>query len=356
MAALQFIHISGYGRTPGRGRGPHETIEGMTAEAARVPGHAPHVRYPLEPRIVYGVSPTEAGQQALRLSNLATDRRRRRLKSDGVILVAGVATFPIPVAHMGEFVSDYDTYNLWVSLTLEWLLKEHGESLVSVVEHTDEGYLHLHFFILPRLMPNHRLDFDLAHPGRKALNAAVEKNLQPAARQAAYTNAMVDWQDRYHREVSAFFGHDRYGPRRARLDRARHKVNRQAEIDLSRLRAELELDYWAKVSAEEARERSGRVSKTDFIAATAERQQLLQREIDRLRTLLRDHGIDARVAPTPPPKSQSGEALAMLGEPDASRPQKPISNRPLKDLWTAHRLKIDAKASRSPPLPRCSLC
>jgi hypothetical protein len=351
MAALQFIHINGYGWTPGRGRDPHETISGMTAEAARSQGNAPHVRYPQEPRIVYGVSPTEAGRQALRLSHLARDRRGRRLKSDGVVLVAGVATYPIPVVDMGGFVSDHDAYNLWVSRTLEWLLKEHGGSLVSVVEHTDEGHLHLHFFTLPQLAPDNRLDFDLAHPGRKALNAAVEKNAQPAAQQAAYTNAMVDWQDRYHREVSLCFGHDRYGPRRKRLDRARHRVNREAEANLSRLRAELELDYWAPVSEQEAQERSHLVSKSDFIAAAAERQQQLQKEIDRLRTLLRDHGIDERDAPTPPPQPQSGarvsEALAMLGELEVlPAPQTPDPNKSARDLGTAYRLKIDAKADQ----------
>jgi hypothetical protein len=111
MTAMQFIHLNGYGRTPGRGCDPHETIKGMTSEAARAPGNAPHVRYPQEPRIVYGVSPTEVGQEALRLLHLARDRVGRRLKSDGVVLVAGVATYPIPVADMGDFASDGDVYN-----------------------------------------------------------------------------------------------------------------------------------------------------------------------------------------------------------------------------------------------------
>src|SRR5947208_12585490 len=78
MAAVQFIHHGGYGRTPGRGCEPHETIEGVTAEAGRVPGNAPHVRYPQEPRILYGISPTKVGQMALQLSHMARDRQGRR--------------------------------------------------------------------------------------------------------------------------------------------------------------------------------------------------------------------------------------------------------------------------------------
>src|SRR3954449_10966427 len=59
MTAMQFIHHGGYGKTPGRGRKSYETIAGVTAEAGRVPGNAPHVRYPQAPRVLYGVSPTE---------------------------------------------------------------------------------------------------------------------------------------------------------------------------------------------------------------------------------------------------------------------------------------------------------
>jgi len=351
MAAVQFIHHGGYGRTPGRGRESHETIEGVTAEAGRVPGNAPHVRYPQEPRLLYGISPMEVGQRALRLSHMAKDRQGRRLRCNGVVLAAGVVTYPIPVANIGEFVSDHDTYDLWVSRTLEWLLTQHGASLVSVVEHTDEGHLHLHFFALPQIGPNGRLNFDLAHAGRSALNAAVERGLQPAAQQAAYVNAMTDYQDRYHRDVSRFFRHERYGPRRKRVDRSRHKANRQAEIDLSRYKAELELEYWRSVTEEEANDRSRRVSEIDFIAVAVERQRLLETENERLRQCLRDHGIDDRDAPEPSPPLQSdadmSEALAVLDQFDiVAQPQTEESDEPETDLWTQHRQAMNAKVDQ----------
>jgi hypothetical protein len=351
MAAVQFIHHGGYGRTPGRGRESHETIAGVTAEAGRVPGNVPHVRYPQEPRLLYGISPMEVGQKALRLSHMAKDRRGRRLRCNGVVLAAGVVTYPIPVAAMGQFVSDYDTYSLWVSRTLEWLLTQHGASLVSVVEHTDEGHLHLHYFTLPQIGPNGRLNFDLAHAGRHALNAAIERGRTPAARQAAYVNAMIDYQDGYHRDVSKFFGHDRYGPRRKRVERALHKVNRQAEADLSRFRAELELEYWGFVTDEDANERSRQVSKLDFIAVAAEQQRLQQMEIERLRQRLRDHGIDDRDAPEPSPPLQSGadisEALAVLDQFDVvAQPQTEESHEPETDLWAQHQRVMNAKVDQ----------
>jgi hypothetical protein len=351
MAAIQFIHHGGYGRTPGRGREPHQTIEGVTAEAGRVPGNAPHVRYPTEPRILYGISPTEVGQMALRLSYMAKDRQGRHLRCNGVVLAAGVVTYPIPVADMGEFASDRDTYNLWVSRTLEWLLNEHGASLVSVVEHVDENQLHLHFFTLPGIEPNGHLNFDLAHAGRSALNAAVERKLQPAAQQAAYVGAMTEYQDRYHRDVSHFFGHDRFGPRRKRVERALHKVNRQAEADLSRSRAKLEFEYRYPVTDEEANERTRHVSQVDFIAVAVEHHRLQQTEIERLRKRLRDHGIDDREAPEPSPPLRSctdlSEALAVLDQFDTVV-QRPTEEayEPGTDLWTEQRRAINAKVDQ----------
>jgi hypothetical protein len=351
MAAIQFIHHGGYGRTPGRGREPHETIEGVTAEAGRIPGNAPHVRYPQAPRILHGIRPTEVGQMAVRLSYMAKDRQGNRLRCDGVVLAAGVVTYPIPVANMGEFASDYDTYSLWVSRTLEWLLIQHGESLVSVVEHTDEGHLHLHYFTLPELGPGGHLNFDLAHAGRSALNAAVERKVQPAAQQAAYVGAMIDYQDRYHRDVSKFFRHERCGPGRKRVERAVHKVNRQAEADLARSRAKLEFEYWCPVTDEEANERSRHVSKVDFIAVAAEEHRLQQMEIERLRQRLRDHGIDDRDAPEPSPAPQGGadrsEALAFLDQLNiVVQPENEASDEPEPDLWTQQRRIIDAKVDR----------
>lgn len=290
MTAIQFIRLTGFGRTPGRGCEPHETIEGITGEAVRAKGCAPHIRYPSEPRLVYGISPTEVGREAIRLSLQARDSIGRRLKSDAVALVAGVVTFPIPVAEMGGFESDGDAYNLWVTKTLDWLLKEFS-GLVSVVEHTDEGYLHLHFFCLPQLAPDGQLDFLPAHPGRKALKEAKERGVEPAVQQAAYTNAMIAWQDRYHQEVSKFFGHDRYGPRRRRVDRARHKANREAAAKLVQHRAELELEYRIDVSDEEADVRSQLIDEADVVAAAVATIRQQRREIVRLRSIMRDRGI-----------------------------------------------------------------
>jgi hypothetical protein len=302
---IQSLHLNGYGLTPGRGQEPYATIGGIVAEATRMPANSPHVAHPIKPNLLYGVGPMEVGEEAALLALQAKDRIGRKLRSNGVVLLAGVVSCPMPASCMGEFVSDYDFYHRWRGLVVDWLKLEHGDRLKSVVEHIDEDMLHLHYFLLPTLGSGNRLDFARAHPGRDALNDAVDKGVCKAAQQAAYTQAMIDYQDRFHSQVSVLFGHERLGPRRRRIERERHKVIRQAEKDLSRLRAELEFEYWAPASENEANERSRFVSKSDFIAVAAEEQKKLQAEIARLKNLLNEHGIDDRPDLAPVPYSQS---------------------------------------------------
>ncbi len=303
---IQSMHLNGYGRTPGRRQEPYATIEGIVAEATRVPANSPRVSHPVKPKLIYGADPRDVGVEAVSLSLLANDRIGRRLRSNGAVLLAGVVSYPMPVSCMGEFVSDYDVYHHWRTLVVDWLKLEHGDRLKSVVEHVDEDMLHLHFFSLPTIGIDNRLDFAQAHPGRHSLNAAVDRGVCKAAQQAAYTQAMIDYQDRLHSQVSVLFGHERVGPRRRRIERERHKVIRQAEFDLSRRRAELEFEFWAPVSEDEANERSLVVSKSDFIAVAvaAEEQKKLQAEIARLKGLLNEHGIEDRYGLTPVPGSQ----------------------------------------------------
>lgn len=315
---IQSLHLNGYGRTAGRGQAAYATIEGIVAEATRVPANSPHVAHPIEPNLVYGVDPIEVGEQAVALSLQAKDRTGRKLRSNGIVLLAGVVSYPMPISCMGEFVSDYDAYHLWRGMVVDWLKLEHGDRLKSIVEHVDEDMLHLHFFSLPILGVDNRLDFAGAHPGRCALNDAVDRGVCKAAQQAAYTQAMIDYQDRFHSQVSAVFGHERLGPRRRRIERERHKVIRQAEKDISRLRAELELEYWAPVSENEADQRSRHVSKRDFIAVAAEEQQKLQAEIARLKNLLNEHGIDDRPDSASIPQPQTWPDVDQDWDPGAS--------------------------------------
>jgi hypothetical protein len=149
VSNLQFIHLSSYGETPGRGQPAYATIKGVIAEAVRAPDNAPHIAFPDGPAQIFGIDPLEVADQATELLRLAKDSWGRRLRNSCVSLIAGVATYPIPKADMGGFVSDRDCYHLWEQQTLEFLKKEHGDALKCVLRHEDETYLHLHFYILP---------------------------------------------------------------------------------------------------------------------------------------------------------------------------------------------------------------
>lgn len=308
---VQFIRLSGYGERPGRGQPPYATINGVIAEAIRAARNAPHVAFPTEPVQIFGIDPLEVAHQAIELLRLAKDTRGRRLRKSSVSLIAGVATYPIPKSDMGGFVSDYDVYSLWEQQTLEFLKKEHGEALKCVLRHKDEFRLHLHFYILPTLTMDGRLDFCHAHPGRYARANAVERRVCSAACDAAYTNATVDYQNRYHADVSRFFGHERVGPRRKRVDRDRHKANRAATEHAERIRAELELDYRVTVSESEANERSRFISEIHFIAVAVEREQRLRAEIDRLQADKRQLEEELRCLRQVNDPSENGDALIL---------------------------------------------
>jgi hypothetical protein len=281
---MQFIHLDCY---------PRAAIGGI-GEAMRVPAYCRHVLQPIEPTQVFGANLNDVGDEALRQSLQARDRAGRRLRSNGAVFGAGVVTYPLPAREMDVF--DKDVYGYWVQCSLGWLRCEHGESLKAVLEHTDEDHYHLHYYPEPSLGPDGRLDFSKAHPGRHALNDAVDRGVCKAAQNAAYVQAMIDYQSRFHAEVSRRFGHDRHGPRRQRIDRARHKVFREADEHLKRKRAELEMEYHARASQEEVNERSLRVGAVEFIAVAVELQKKYQAEIARLKEVLRAKGIDDEIS------------------------------------------------------------
>jgi len=82
----------GYGRSPRKNAPKWSCIAGITREGARIPGAANHIKYPSTPKLLYGCSPLEAGRLAAERADQAYDhgRRRRRLRRDGIALLAGV--------------------------------------------------------------------------------------------------------------------------------------------------------------------------------------------------------------------------------------------------------------------------
>ena len=69
---------------------------------------------------------------------------------------------------------------------LNGLKTKYGDNLKSVVEHTDEAYPHLHFYVVPKLGDR----FDSVHDGYRAANEAKAQGLKKGAQNGAYKSAM----------------------------------------------------------------------------------------------------------------------------------------------------------------------
>ena len=197
----QCLHLSTAGLKPRKKQPRWSCIAGVCAEGARAPHASKHIPFPVEPRLIHGISPIEVGRIAEERACQARDPLGKKLRRDGTALMAGVVSYPGPRKEIDEDPVDQDIYLLWRRLTLAWLLAQFGEHLLSVA--LAEG--------------------------------ADKKNGE-----RAYRAGMRAWQDAYYREVSKFFRHDRYGPRRARVSRREREMQQAMEAERARLLADIE--------------------------------------------------------------------------------------------------------------------
>jgi hypothetical protein len=202
------------------------------------------------------VSPIEAGRLATERADQARDAglKPRRLRPDGICLLAGVVSYPWDHLSLCDDPVDSDAYSLWQQMTLAWLRHQFGYHLNSVVEHRDERYRHLHFYAVPNLLEDRRLDINQIHPGRRAKAAAAAAGADNKHKERAYREGMRRWQDDFHRDVSQFFRHERYGPRRQRVSRRQHQMEQAMEAERLRLLDEIER---ASIEAEQAARQRG---------------------------------------------------------------------------------------------------
>jgi len=219
----QFIHIEGYARHGSQQcrKDKNGTVETsrkwsareIAAEAERDVDAIPHVAQPKPPVRLYGCSPMEAVQQAEAWANEATDGKGRKLRKDGLCLAAGVISFP---AEMKE------GWPAFREAALQWLKKQFGVRLLSVVEHTDEEHPHFHFYAVP--LKGER--FEVLHRGRSAAAKKASEGAKKGAQNAAYREAMAEWQDEFSSAVALDFGLARIGPKRRRLTREAWKAEK----------------------------------------------------------------------------------------------------------------------------------
>lgn len=167
------------------------------------------------------------------------------------------------------------------------------------MEHDDEEFLHLHFYVVPKLLPSGQLDLPAFHPGRAMKAAAAEAGASKKNQDCAYRRGMERFQDDYHFAVGRLFGHARFGAKRRRVSRLERKAQKAMEEEGARQQVALDA-AWAELGrkreimeAELARrERRQMARETEFhnqvLASVAEkvRLQTAESELARLRARL----------------------------------------------------------------------
>lgn len=224
----QFIHVEAYSlnvskkkinkkyNAETKGRNVSDVIN----EVKRKPGFCDHVENPEDPIILYGVSPDEVEvlAQSYFDNTKLTDSlgRPRALRKDANVLLAGV------VSLNSEISMIWDDYK---KDAIKYLQEKYGDTLVSVVEHTDEGNPHLHFYCVQK----HGEKFELIHDGKKAF-FEVGGKIQ-YKKEKAFKEAMRSFQEDFFLKVAAGYGLMKTGPRRQRLSNEDY-WNQKREIEL----------------------------------------------------------------------------------------------------------------------------
>ncbi|MDX2371034.1 MAG: plasmid recombination protein [Colwellia sp.] len=216
MSGYQFFHIETYARTPSR-TGKKQSILGLVREAERHPNACLHIEKPQKPTLLYGNWPSEAANALLKMAEQAKDSKARRLRKDAQILLAGVASYPIP---SNQVDIDCPKLKIWLHLNLNFLKAEYGNALKSVIIHLEESHPHIHFYCHPELNDENRLNIRDIHGGMKLRDSVPDKGVGSGKlRSRLYKQAMRDQQDRYHQVVGLECGLARIGPKTRKLSR-----------------------------------------------------------------------------------------------------------------------------------------
>ena len=230
---FQFVHENAYGLLGAKPKGSLTrakwSVEEVIKEAIRSPGSCQHVRHP-KPAVCHAglaseelllwvkktLEPAVKTQQV----SLANGRKRRQ-RIDTPVVIVGVASYP-------RAASQFDSnYKEWIFFVLCWL-KRRYKDLVSVLEHVDEGYGHLHFFA-----------WDAGRPVRsiRACGAremeAKAKGLSPKQIQSEIRTGFKEYQDDFFRAVGKQCGLARISDSpQPRMSRSKWKAKKEeAELN-----------------------------------------------------------------------------------------------------------------------------
>ena len=256
MAGYQFAHMQTYSR---KGNGSNRSSTDVLLENSRAPGNHPHVSEAAAPNLIFGQDPADVIDLIDQRIETAKSRLRgtgKRIQTNTHCLNGAVYSHPMPSAQLK--IADEKSrrgYLEWRKLACEFAIRDaekQGMEVVSIVEHMDEKYPHIHVLSIPKLSSdNPRFDAKHCHVGHQAGAAAYGQALQQAkaqgldakecrksatnAQTSAFKQAMREWQDDYYQQVGVKCGLARLGPARARMPRAEWKKTQKLAEQLVRL-------------------------------------------------------------------------------------------------------------------------
>ncbi|NLH79879.1 MAG: hypothetical protein GX458_03415 [Phyllobacteriaceae bacterium] len=221
----QFVHIDAYALAASKGK---PSAIGILAEAARAPNASRHIATPLPANVCFGCAPIDV-EPILRDRIVAGhDRAGRSVAVSSLVLLTAVASWPVPVEVMQSVPERRARYEDWKARTISFFRELWGEALLSVVEHLDEPFPHLHLLAVPPLDPTGVLSVETISAQHRAQGEKRRDGGGRAEQRKAFRAAAVELQDAFHLDVGAPCGLERLGPRRQRLTRqealARRKV------------------------------------------------------------------------------------------------------------------------------------
>lgn len=301
MGGYQFIHVECYSLSGARTKAGSRKrcVDDIRAELERFPGACPHVENPNPPTILGSLTPARAVDLIRQRAASAVDAAGRRLRKEALVVVCGVSSWPVKRALVEADKLEQKKYLLWRSDTLNWVKRRYRCDIL-FVEHTDEPYLHIHFWIIPRLDAGGRLRIGDAHDGHRAAAEAASAEKSRHEQGKAYRAAMRKMQDDYYREVGARHGLTRLGPRRQRLTRQEWMERRRAAQEfaaardrLDRRSREIAIEEGRKYFDElQAQNRKKLLALAEEYARKDSLIAELSKELHILRSFIQAHGLE----------------------------------------------------------------
>ncbi|WP_139227224.1 hypothetical protein [Collimonas sp. OK307] len=196
----------------------------VIAEAIREQGAAPHVDSPKPPTLLFGMAAEDLAlwwEQVEDMSKnvtVSTVKGERKQRSDTPILLGAVASYPGPADESDPL------YVEWRGRTVAWLKDHYKGTLVTVMEHTDESYGHIH-----ALCCDAGRSIKSLHAGFSAASKVEGKK----EKSDAYKIAERALQDDYSKNVGVESGLARIGPKRRRLTRSAWRAEQQSNTSLA---------------------------------------------------------------------------------------------------------------------------